>query len=292
MKAGGVAEGHEKNFFAAEADDFGEAGKLIALGAELAEFAETDIRPFRLDDQTRDARDVTETARSGQTPHLRAEGVDHGGDGVHEIISHDGLGAKEFAGERVELRLAASIGEAEAAADLAVAGFEHGVGSEAQAGIATLPVGWERLEERGVARRNEEFEIFVLGIELLQCLFAEVENLFGRRLVVSEETAGDFDGEKRERVAQLEHDVGVDRRKTAEKTFLQGLHLGAKFNELLAAERAAGVGAFLIRLRADRGDLRLGVETSRAAGDRGRRERAVEGDEFVVNSHGKKGCGR
>jgi hypothetical protein len=58
VEASGLAERHEQNMFATETNDLGVDGKIIAIGAQAAKFAQTDIGAFGFDDQAGDAGDM------------------------------------------------------------------------------------------------------------------------------------------------------------------------------------------------------------------------------------------
>lgn len=54
----GFAEGHEEDVAAAEADDFGEGGAVVAGGFDAADFADGGEGAFGLDDETDELDDA------------------------------------------------------------------------------------------------------------------------------------------------------------------------------------------------------------------------------------------
>src|SRR3954447_19081864 len=99
--------------------------------------------------------------------------------------------------------------------------------------MAIFPFRRNRIEKSSVAGRNEKFEVVALGEKLSQRFFAEEEHLIGVRLVSSEEAASQFDRERRKCIAQLAGQIDLCRGEFLQQTFLERLHFGAEFHELL-----------------------------------------------------------
>src|SRR6185369_210166 len=91
------------------------------------------------------------------------------------------------------------------------------------------------------------------------------------------------DRKRRQRFTELRVHIRFRRGEFLKKAFLQRLYLRTKFYELLVSEPTSRVGAFLIRLLPNRGDLRLGIRPHRMR-QRNADQWSIESDEFMLRS--------
>ena len=179
-----------------------------------------------------------------------------------------------------ELGLLAGIGETEATANLAVAGHEGRFDPQADAGITLHPVGFEILDQRDIARGQEDFEIFPFGQQFGERFLAELGNHFRRRLVAGEQTPCDVKGEGRQRLPQLIHHDGFNSSQLRQRPVTQHLHVRPELHHLLVAQGAGGIDPAVVAVLRDLPELGLGTKAAALARDGRGGERAVEGDEF------------
>ena len=188
--------------------------------------------------------------------------------------------------ERGELGLLPSVGEAEAAAHLAITRRKRDVGAELQAGITVEPRGLELFKKSGVAGRDRELEVVALGEEFGEGLLAKTGDNLGRRLVAGQKALRQIEGQPGKRIAELGEDLGFEFGNFLEDTVAERLHVGPKLNHLLVGQGAGGIDAAAVTLLGVGGEFGLGVKAAAGSGQNGPGERSVEGDEFG-EGHGR-----
>ena len=273
MEAGGVAQRHQQHLVLAKADDLGEHGQIAPARAQEAEIAQADVRALRLDDEPGDAGDRAQPLGRRDGPHLAAEGIDKWSDGGHQELARPSERVSSLVTRRASVR------------PKRLRTWQSPVASVAsvlhlQTRVTLEPGGIELLEQTGVARAEDQLEVFAFREKLVECLAADAFDDFGRRFETRHEAAGEVEREAGQGGADLPEQGRLDVGELAEDPVLQLLHVGADVHQLAVGELPRGILPLTESLLPEGLDLGVRVHARRATRQEGAGERTVEVHEF------------
>src|SRR5208283_5655687 len=150
-------------------------------------------------------------------------------------------GGGQTEGKGFELGDAPGIREAEATAHLAITGGERGVLPHFQTRVTLKPGGIELPEQMGVARTEDQLQVFAFRQKLVECLAADSFDDFRSRFESGHEAAGEIEGEVRQGGADLTDQNRLEVGELGEDPILQMLHVGPNVDQLPVGERLRGI---------------------------------------------------